>query len=244
MISIFLNIGNIWSEPIQIPLITYHTHAPFIIGNGEGLTYDLAEYLNDSSNGLYQFEVLPMSRLRLNKWLEEKSPSIIPWVVPAWFNDIDEKKYIWADGILLKDGISYISNVNNIINKEDIERNGSLVFGGIRGHNYSFIDPLVQKGIILRQDSDNHIDNFRKLVSGRIDFSLTPMSSATFLVNDNNLERDLYIANDPNSYYSRRVIINHQDLSLKLYLDELLTTMKNDPAWNIYLARYINIGKD
>ena len=73
------------AEPQAVNLYTYHTHQPFITGNGEGMTYDLAAFLSQRSNGAYNFKVVPSSRPRINRLIESDRWGVIPWVNPKWF---------------------------------------------------------------------------------------------------------------------------------------------------------------
>lgn len=229
---------SLWAETNEIPIYTYHTHAPFIIANKKGLSYDLADYLSVQSGGKYRFNVIPMSRARVNKMLEQKEEGIIPWINPAWFSDQDKNRYLWTDAILMEDGNSVISRES-----KDWEYNGpdsvtDFKFGGIRGHQYVDIDDLVEKEIIVRVDAENHIDNFRKLTKDRIDFTITPTTGALYLLKVNNLLEDLFISPYAHSTYTRECIIADESQEMKAFLDTAILKMRNDPIWQDILSAY------
>lgn len=57
--------------PERVELLTYHTHEPFITGDHSDLTYDLAAFLNARSGGAYRFDVVPTSRPRIDRILQQ-----------------------------------------------------------------------------------------------------------------------------------------------------------------------------
>ena len=237
ILILFIN-SVLWGEPQEIPIFTYHTHAPFIIGEQIGLSYDLAEYLNELAGENYNFTVLPMPRARVDKMLYQNEEGIIPWVNPGWFSDIEESDMMWTDGILMEDGNAVLSNVNTTIEYTGPESVEGMKFGGVRGHHYVNIDTLVDQGEIIRIDADNHIDNIRKLTKNRIDFTITPYWGALFLLKSNNMEDEIHISSEMHSRYNRRVIITHQSREMKEFLELVIQKMKTDPMWNTVMSKY------
>ena len=235
LLTFFLFLFNVYfiasEDSAEIPVYTYHTHAPFIISNMKGLSYDLAAYLAQKSGGKYNFTVIPMSRARVDKMINQNDKGIVPWVNPAWFQDKDETKYMWTDSVLMKDGNTVISNSENKINYRGPDSVLNLRFGGVRNHHYTGIDDYVDSGRIKRYDADNHIDNFRKLVKKRIDFTITPLTGALFLIKTNKLEEDLYISDELHSVYKRRIIISDRNIDMKSFLEESVGNMNSDPDW-------------
>ena len=231
-------VSIIWGDVAEIPVFTYHTHAPFIIGDQKGLSYDLADYLNVHSNGKYLFRVMPMSRARVDKMLKQEEAGIIPWVNPAWFQDLEEINYMWTHGILMEDGNAVVSNNQTKLDYDGPRSILNLRFGGIRGHNYEDINDLVDAGEIIRVDAVNHIDNLRKLTKNRIDFTIVPLTGAQFLIETNNLSEDLFISAKLHSTYSRRIIISDRNSDLLEFLEPLIQNMSSDPSWQIILSDY------
>lgn len=238
LILVIINASVLLAQTVKIPIYTYHTHAPFIIAAGKGLSYDLAEYLNTDSEGIYYFEVIPMSRARVDKMLVQEETGIIPWVNSAWFNDTDKTKYMWTDTVLLEDGNAVVSSKKSQIEYYGPESVRGLTFGGIRGHLYVDIDDEIEKGKIQRVDLGNHIDNFRKIIKGRIDFTIMPLTGAQFIIKSNNMENDLYISENLHSSYVRQIIIPDRNQTLKDFMERVSLNMTTDLNWQNTLHKY------
>ena len=222
-----------------IGVLTYHTHPPFITGQKQGLTYDLADFLTSKSSGRFVFKVTPMSRPRLNKAIEQSEAAIVPWVNPAWFKDKAETRYLWSRYPLMEDANGIVSRQDARIDYEGPASLSGLKFGGIRGHVYTGIDPFIaQSNTTRRVDSDNHLANFGKLKDGRIDVTLTPESGARYLIKEHGLEDILYISPKPHSSYQRRVMVLGGRTDLIDFVDGLLAESSEDNEWHMIVERY------
>lgn len=231
-----LGFFSLLAQSHEIKIITYHTHAPFLINSSEGLTYDLAEYLSERTN--YEFTVEPMSRPRLDELLDQEIEAIIPWVSPAWFKDSVESKYIWTQEAIMEDSIAYVSSSSKPLSYGDVDDLENLTFGGLKGHNYVNIDDIVKQGRLVRLNSDNHFENYRKIIQSRIDFTITPTSGTQYLIKENNLFDQLYVSIDLNSIYERKILVANRDKDLLNALDVVIPEMDDDPIWNIIMSKY------
>lgn len=227
-----------FSQAEEIEILTYHTHAPFITAESTGLTYDLAEYLTDKSMGKYRFQVLPMSRTRVDRLLQDHVRGIVPWVNPHWFDDGDETLYLWTENILMTDGNAVISSIDNPLEYEGPDSVRNLRFGGVRGHHYLHIDDLVESGAVARLDNENHVYNFRMLIKDRIDFTITPLRGAQYMIRKFNMEHDLFISEKLHSSYVRKIIIPDKDVELLEFLELCLSVMDSDEQWLFYESKY------
>jgi hypothetical protein len=222
----------------RIELFTYHTHEPFITGDREGLSYDLADFLSSRSNGAYTFEVVPTSRPRIDRILQQgRKRGIIPWVNPAWFKDKTRETYLWSDAVLMRDGNAIISHQRRPVDYRGPEVLDGMVFGGIGGHVYSGIDDFIKKGGALRRvNADNHAENINKLRRGDIDAMLMPGSGARFTIRKAGLSRELYISPSPHSTYERRLLFLQQDAELGRFVGDVLA--RHGAAWQALVNDY------
>lgn len=224
---------------IEIPVFTYHTHPPFIIESGQGLSYDLAKYLSRKSGGRYNFLVKPMSRPRVNKMIKEAKIGIVPWVNPVWFKDKDETIHMWSKGALMRDGNAVISHQDLKIAYEGPQSLDGLVFGGVRAHVYKGIDDYIEKtGGLKRVDAENHIDNFRKLVKHRIDATVTPKSCAEWIIRTEDLQGELFISPKPHSIFKRRIIFINEQKQILTFIETVLKDMPLDHEWGNIIGQY------
>ncbi len=231
--------SDVPTPPKEFPIYTYHTHPPFIITTGQGLSYDLAAYLSNKSHGRFQFTVKPMSRPRVNKMLAESKKGLVPWVNPAWFKDKQQNKYLWSKAVLMKDGNSLISNQKNRVLYDGPSSLDGMILGGVRGHVFADIDTYRKTaGNIRRVDAERHIDNFRKLAKQRIDVTITPQSGAEYLIKKKGFQDQLFISPMIHSQYTRRVIIISEQIDTGIYIDTLLEKMMTDPQWLKIMHNY------
>ena len=242
LISSFSCLSTVSAEektPILIPMYTYHTHAPFILQEKEGLSYDLADYLTKKSSGQYEFVVKSMSRPRVNKMTEEGEAGIVPWVNPVWFKDAMEKKHLWSRGVLMEDANALVSHQDAKIVYDGPESLNGMVFGGVRSHVYAEIDDYIKHtGRIKRVDAENHLDNFRKLVKHRIDATITPKSGAEFIIKAENLQGELFLSPKPHSTYKRRVIVIEERTGLLPFIETTIAMMSTDIEWERIMKKY------
>ncbi len=223
----------------KIPVITYHTHDPFIVAEGKGLTYDLVAYLNAKAAGKYEFEAAPMSRPRLNRMIETPPVAVVPWVNPVWFKDADESRYLWSAQPLMEDGNAVISRADRRFVYEGPSSIEGLVLGGLRGHVYADIDDFIANSSSTRRvDADNHFSNFEKLLNNRIDITITPESAALFLIRQHDLTDKLFISPKPHARYSRRIMVTNDRADILSFVNDVLAASADDPDWAAMFARY------
>jgi polar amino acid transport system substrate-binding protein len=170
----------------KIDLYTYHNDPPFVIDmtNHMGLTYDLARLLTVRSNGKYHFEVKPVPRKRLNAILATGHKMVVPWVNPVWFKDVDQKKYQWSAG--------YIEGRNELLSRpsKPFEYSGpkSLIGKTIvaqAGGRLKDIDPLVNQGMILRENARNYASAMQMVLSSRAEVAFIPSKIALYNMRQN-----------------------------------------------------------
>ncbi|WP_135079257.1 transporter substrate-binding domain-containing protein [Terasakiella sp. SH-1] len=225
------------NEAQVVKLYTYHTHPPFIVSDKKGLTYELADFLNQRANGKYKFVVSPSSRPRVNKVITGKSLAIVPWVNPPWFKDKEETKYLWTAEPLLSDGNSILSLKSKAVDYKDAQSLNGMIFGGLHGHRYSGIDDhIAQGGNIRRVDGDNHIDNLEKLINGDIDCMLMPTSSAHYEKAQGDRYKDVFIAPNKHSSFNRRILVINHNQDLKSFLDQALANDRK--GWEQHTRLY------
>jgi polar amino acid transport system substrate-binding protein len=224
------------AEPQTVNLYTYHTHPPFMTGNGEGMTFDLATFLNQRSDGKFDFKVVQSSRPRINSLVDSVQWGVIPWVNPKWFNDSKKSLYLWSERVLMQDANAIISHIRKPVDYQSAQTLQGMIFGGIKGHKYTGIDQFISKGGDLRRlDADNHIDNFNKLLRGDIDVMLMPQSGALFSIAKHNFGKDIHISPTPQSRFERRLLIINHRRQLQKFLDNTLE--KFDREWSAIVTR-------
>ncbi|MEH6633516.1 MAG: transporter substrate-binding domain-containing protein [Halopseudomonas aestusnigri] len=225
----------------NIPLISYHSHVPFVTNTDKGLTYDLAAYLTKKSRGRYIFRARVMSRPRVNNLIESSKIFVVPWVNPVWFKDKDETKFLWTQNVLLLGKNVVISRQDNKLIYKGPNSLSGLKFGGVRGHQYTGIDDFISQSVkTVRIDSDRHLSNIHKLLNGLIDVTSMPSSAANYFISELNLEQSLFIAPIPHKSYERKMLISSKRKDIRDFLDQAIRAMAEDPEWLVIIKNYKN----
>lgn len=228
--------GTAMAEPVSV--FTYHNHPPFITEGGKGLTYEFVDYLNKKSKGNPAFKIEVLSRAQIDKVVAAPEFSgAVAWVAPAWFRDKDKTVYLWSNSVM-EDANVILSGASQKLDYKDPSSLKGKQFGGMAGHKYAGIDELVASGDIKREDVDKERSNLRKLEAGRIDATLLPRSTANFLLNEMELTSKLYVAPTPHSSYTRHVLISKKNPELQKLINDALSEMAKDSAWQATLAKY------
>jgi len=216
----------------EVTVYTYHNHAPFIIDKKEGLSHNLIKYLNQNTDGKYNFKlkVIPRNRLNytLKPWINKQcgvtkecaSNWMVLWVNPKWgFGQDSLTNFSWTN--LFEDSNAIISSKNNKINYVNPSSLIGKKLAGISGHKYIGIDDLVKEGKINRINGNNEKVNLEKVLANRVDVTLLPSSSFNYyLENDahlNNLEKSKI----PHQKYMRNIMTTPKNIELVQFLQNL-----------------------
>lgn len=228
--------ASAWAAAADVSLYTYHSEPPFVTGENKGLSYELADYLGKKTGNKFEVKVMPRARVDQAVQQADFKDAVI-WVFPAWFKDKEKTNYLWSDALIPDENII----VSSLAKKVDYSAPDSLKgmsFGGVLGHNYVGIDDLVKAGAIERADANNEETNLRKVSSGRIDATLLPRSSASYLIPELAIEGKVYISKNPQSSYTRHVLIGKKNTELQKQINAAIGDMKKDPAWLEILKKY------
>ena len=221
-----------FSETINV--LSYHIHPPFVTSDGQGLTYDLVEILNQQSENKYQFKVQKLPRKRLDLKIKVPGPWIVLWVNPAWFGDKLEKKYKWIN--ILKDKNAIISHMNKKVEYNSYESLEGMKFGGILGHKYLGIDDLVKAGKINRIDGVHERNNIDVLLKQRVDVILLPDTTIRYYFKRLNLSSKLYISKKPHQKYWRKFMISKTREDLINFISKI--SLDSNKKWSTSLKKY------
>jgi polar amino acid transport system substrate-binding protein len=218
----------------KVPILTYHIHPPFVVGEGKGLSYDLAKLVTKKSKGKYNFEIRELPRVRLNQEIKSKKPWVSVWANPLWFGDKNKKKFFWLE--LLKDANSIISRNNLKINYDNPNSLLGKKFGGIRGHKYVGLDDLLKAKKIKGTKTDNERDLLRMLLHNRVDVILLPKSTISFYIKTLNLKKKVFVGKTPHQSYMRHIMVPRGQEKLHSFLEKL--NLEEDNDWKGLLKKY------
>ncbi|MEH6496897.1 MAG: transporter substrate-binding domain-containing protein [Pseudomonas marincola] len=231
------------ASPETIRFLTYHNSPPFIIDKELklGATYELADYLTQSSNGKYIFQTQVLPRKRLNKEISVKCRCAVPWVNPLWFGDKNLEKYNWTT--------DYVAGSNAVVSSihQRFEYAGpESLFGkttsALRGTVWVGLGKHIKEGRIAHIEVDSFLSSLKLVQAGRADVTLIPTSMARYLVAENNLAGFFHFSTNPHRIFQRHFMIanfdSQKDKELQDYIQTLMPYLKDSREWKARMARY------
>ena len=231
------NLDNSFVNENTIRLYNYKNLPPFVTGSGQGLSYDLVDYLNEKFRGTYRFVLFNLTRSLLDKMLANGCKGIVPWTCAAWHGDPDETIFQWTPGFF-NDTNSIISSAKSPFEYEGPKSMAGHIMGGLIGYYYLYLDDMAKNNELKRVDVSTFPEIFKRLQSHRIDTALVTGSTASYLIKQNNMAGEFH--------FSKK---NHQEFNCQMLCSDLLdeqikeikriaANMPNDPDWKNRLSRY------
>jgi len=227
------------SEVRLIPLYTYHIAPPFIMeGESQGLTYALADYLNDHLADEFLFRVVALPRSRLNQRATEMGEDgLVPWVNPGWFREDKYPGVHWS--------IPYQKGSNAMISPSDRPLNFSgldglkdMNFVAPSGHVLLGLDKMVESGQLNRHGTPSYLSGMKMIAAARADFMVLPDATARYIAKEHQLKQSIHFSNPPIHSYRRHIMVLNGNSELKRKIDQVLDRLVRDPIWLAELDLY------
>ena len=222
----------------KIDVWCYYCDPPFAIGTNEGLKQDFVTLLNEEAKGEFSFELLSMSRKRLDLYLAEGKPGIVLFVSPIWMKERGKAKFVWSPPIL-HDRNEIVSRKDNPVDYSGPKSVYGLTMAGVLGHKYKGLDEAIAQGKIIRKNATSMELNLRTVVENRgKDFTTIPSSVLGYLLHKYNYEDRVYISPAPLSKYTRHLLLNTPDRRLKKFIFDFTSTLGNNKKWEKIKNKY------
>jgi polar amino acid transport system substrate-binding protein len=219
---------------------TYQT-PPFVVEEG-GFASDVVDYLNLNLKGQYQFQLIQLPRLRLNRIVTNVPDfkGVVLFLNPKFVGDTERAKFFWTHAVLA-DANKVISPSGHKVEYSGPESLKGMRFGGVLGHRYDGLDELFGKDI-LREDVPSESFNLIKVALGRIDVTIMPNSSYRYLLKnlgpDGPDRASLHVSKKDHLQFDRHFFVARENAALGNTLNQVIAGMKTDPAWKAILAKY------
>jgi len=233
------------AEPVEIvPVWTYHATPPFVIDAEKktGLSFDLAKLLSERSNGAKEFHVEILPRVRLNERLETGAQGIALWVNSAWFDNEIKVECLWSSGIL-RDKNAVISPIARPVEYKEPSSFIGKRLVAVLGHQYQYIDELVNSGDITRLDVTSHEAAVLSIASGHTDISILANSTAVYYVEQLELSDKIHFSHYPHTRFQRRILVPSEMQDVFELVEEFASGSAVDAQWQTLLDKY-NLGSD
>lgn len=237
LILLFVSIHTCAFE--QYAIYTYYSKPPFVIDTASqsGLFYDFLSHLEKSNpSDNYSLVYIPRKRLESRLLAGELDGPIIG-VNPLWFNDKEEKKYLWSapfywdadDFVSLKSSPFEYRQPEDLLNK---------TFAGVFGHFYVKIGRLAAAGQVNRVDTIGDIQVIAMVARGRTDFGIVSRSSMDYLLKNNEIDDIYHRSAIPHEVYDRRFLIPKNLTKWHDILNRAIQSLPQNAEWQNRLKSY------
>ncbi len=209
-----------------------------------GLSYELASFLNSDKNSTFHFVAEFIVRNRINQILEKgNEPIVVAWVHPAFFDDENKSKYYWSKP-LISDSQLILSSAKNPLLFYNLNSLKGKVFSAVAGLRYRTLEPFIKSSEIKRVDSIRYVTAIENVLSANkgLDFCIIENTTLNFFKNIDktiiNLNRS-YISKKPlTPLYKRSLLIPLNNKKLNHYLEKRLKSIDKDKEWKKILKKY------
>ena len=222
----------------KIDVWCYYNDPPFTTTPKHGLKFDFVELMNEEAKGRFSFELLSMSRKRLDTFLSHGSPGAVLFVSPDWMKETGAAKFVWSEPI--------IHGRNEIVSrkKEPIKYSKpkslyGLTLAGVFGHKYKDLDEAIAQGKITRIDSASMNQNLRTVIENRgKDFTPIASSVLGYLLHKYGYADKAYISPNPLHTYTRHILLNNPSPELVKFITEFSSGLSKNKKWQNIKAKY------
>jgi hypothetical protein len=228
---------------VTVPLYTYQTAPPYEIDAEErkGLNYELADALNEIFPCEYVFGLQHLSRMELNKRLEDGGPAMVMFSNVRWFWQIPQ--LLFESDPLHWDKLVVISLKGRgyPANYEQMPRGTTL---GVRaGFSVnSHIQGLIDQGHFIVKFAASSEANVESLFRGEVDVVLVSRSAILYLIRENNWLKDIDVVAQSPIEVARNILVTEHFAEhvpkLNLAIKKLLSVDKFESRLGNYGLRY------
>jgi polar amino acid transport system substrate-binding protein len=231
-----LAVGRCQAEAITV--YTSANFAPLLVDDKRGLYPDLINYLNRRKlNGL-SFKLVYIPRKRLQVKLEEGSiDGIVIGMMPQWFDDVAQTKYLWTQPFAGDDFI-LVSNRSKPVDPDLPATMAGRTIGLTLGYVYPGVDQWIVHNGLRRNDALSEEKNIAKLLLGRVDCIVVSQTVINYYVKVNSLQGKFQFGHVPGQHTERRFLIPHAYRHVHEKLAPVIQKLDGDPAWQSIAEKY------
>ncbi len=221
-----------------ITVYTSANFAPLVVDDKRGLYPDLINYLNRQKPGGFTFKLSYLPRKRLQVKLEEGSiDGIVIGMMPQWFDDVGQTKYLWTVPFA-GDNFILVSNSGKPVNPGVVATLPGTTIGLTLGYVYPGIDQWIALNGLLRNDAQSEEKNIEKLLLGRVDCIVVSQTVINYYIKRNHWQGRFQFGQVPGQLTERRFLIPHAFKRVHDKLAPVIKKLDTDPAWQKIADKY------
>lgn len=228
--------GPCLAQPKTLPVFVYHDEAPLHLNSGDtDLSQAWANAMN-AQQSKYRFVIQDIARPALNHWVEGESPFMILWANTLWFRARDTN--IKATTPLFWDADVVVSLRDNPVQFQTFDDLIGLKLGAREGHYYKGLMDFFADGRIQRMDAESSEENFKQLISGKIDAYIDSRSSVLYGQANGAYEQPIYISGLAHDAFSRHLLVSSDYFQLLPFLNKQIESLKASSEWQAYIEHF------
>jgi polar amino acid transport system substrate-binding protein len=233
-------LASVLFGPARAETILVYTSAqvaPLVLADGSGIYPDMVAYLNRQKLGDLRFKLAYLPRKRLQLKVESgELDGIVIGMMPHWFDDAAQKKYLWTAPFALDHYVVVLPPGNRYAPGATGAMSGRTL-GMVLGYSYpDLVDWMQQQGVV-RTDALSDEHNLEKLRLGRLD-SVALVESVLRYYRKRHPADQFLIYPLPSRQTERRFLVPHELAPVYDKIAPVLRKAKDDPEWQRSMLRY------
>lgn len=154
-----------------LPAMNSYVQPPFVPAGergGGGLAALFVERLNEEVRPDRPLRLENLPRRRLEAALERHEfAGVALFLAPEFLAAPAQQGGVWSVPVMVDENLLVSARPLQVASLDDLR---GLRLGGIAGHVYRVLRPLLDEGHLGREDAVDHVANLKKLCLGRVDF--------------------------------------------------------------------------
>lgn len=221
-----------------IPVYTSAQVAPLVLADGTGIYPDMVAYLNRQKLGDLSFKLVYLPRKRLQLKVESgELDGIVIGMMPHWFDDVAQKKYLWTAPFAL-DRYVVVLPVNQPYSDTVPGPLAGHTLGMVLGYSYPDLDAWIRRQGLIRNDAGSDEHNLEKLRLHRVDGVLAAESIVRWYLKQHAMQAQFQVHVLPSQPTERRFLIPHAQAAIYHKIAPVLHKLKDDPEWQRSVGKY------
>lgn len=234
-----LSLATAGSHASDLVLYTYHNKPPYYYSETEGeapqgIYTDLVSQLNRIQSD-YKISIQYVSRPRINLMMAENTlKGGLIGVFPIWFDDAQQKKYLWTKGfmgdtdyVVARKGSAFVYS-----HPRDLEGKQGAV---VRGLYYWGISERVKNGSIKIYETSSEFQNLKMLGRGRVDFTVLGELTGAYFMQKHLSEIEFEFLAIPHDTFTRHIMFPKDKEGAFKTIDTELRKLMQDGVWQVSL---------
>ncbi len=230
----------IWAAAATYTAYNTYLHPPFVQPDGNGLAAELVQALNrNMGDDQFVLQNVPRARfLAMAGHGPKRIDGIALFLSPAFLKSPLARRYRWS-APLFSDHNVLVFKAGNVPASPMPASLRGLRFGAVRGHVYRFLDDMERRGELRVDEVGDEMNNLRKLVAGRIDFTVVNRLHFHALAEHSPELQQLVATPEPGGDFLRYILQSPRlPPRTAQRLAAAVQALQHDPEWQAVLARY------